>query len=263
MNAPHPPTFGHEARPTPDHHWRHVLRVAGAVMIFSVVWLYLRRFGAPIADVYVKLLFASVPVTGIVLIGASFVIGPLAHFWPGRWASYLPLRKHYGLLGIFFVSFHVFWALARLTPAHYPQFFGAGDAFTAAAELSMLAGVASLMLFAIDGVISIPSVEERMRRESWRAAQRLGYLALALAMLHFLLLKWKGWIAIGLWPYALPPLSLLLFVFLLLVFALRVAALLSPGTSGGGETTVPNVKDDPRTRSAAGTGGERAATWQS
>ncbi|PVE25461.1 hypothetical protein DC522_06075 [Microvirga sp. KLBC 81] len=224
-------SHAHDASRTAPHPWRSVLLAACAIMAFSVVWLYLRRFGAPIGEVYVKLVFASVPVTGMVLIGICFLIGPLAHFSPSAWTKHLRLRKPYGLLGLFFVAFHTLWALVRLAPAHYPEFFGPNGALTPAAELSMLAGVASLMILAVQGITSLPSVEARMAIASWRAVQRLGYLALALALGHFLVIKWQGWVAIGQWPYGLPPLSLLLLVFLVAVFGMRLAALFSSGTS--------------------------------
>jgi len=200
-------------------------------MVFSIVWLYLRRFGAPIGKVYVKLLFASIPVTGVALIGICFLLGPLARFWPGAWVKHLGLRKPYGLLGLFLVVFHTLWAMVRLMPAHYPEFFGPNGALTPAAELSMLAGVTSLMIFAVQGVASLPSIEEKMKKSSWRLVQRLGYLALALALGHFLLIKWQGWVNIEQWPYHLPPLSLLLFAFILLVFGMRLASLFPSGKS--------------------------------
>lgn len=238
-------TSAPQARNTPQtgpHPWRSVLLTACAIMAFSVAWLYLRRFGAPISTVYVKLLFASIPVTGMVLIGVCFLIGPLAHFWPDAWTKRLHLRKPYGLLGLGFVAFHTLWAMVRLAPAHYPELFGPNGALTPAAELSMLASVASLMIFAVEGITSLPSVEERMESASWRSVQRLGYLALVLALGHFLLIKWQGWVNIGQWPYSLPPLSLLLLAFVVLVFGMRLASLLSSGSSKAGSAQAANYK---------------------
>lgn len=210
-----------DAGPRP---WRQALRLAGAILLFCMAWLYLRRWGAPFHAVYLKLLFASVAATGTALIGISFALGPLARIAPDAWRAHVSLRKHCGLLGFWLVVFHVVWALARLAPAHYGEFFGPGGALTPTAELALLAGVAALMIFSVQALASVPSIEARMQRADWLRVQRLGYAALALALAHLALLKWGGWMAVSGWRFGLPPLSLLLAAGLVLVFALRLLA---------------------------------------
>lgn len=222
------PVAAHETRTVPAHPWRQALYAAAVLMLFGMAWLYLRRFGAPLGEVWVKLLFAAIPVTGVGLIVLCFAAGPLTRLWPRIGAPWLPRRKQLGLLGFFFVVFHVFWALARLSPPHYPSFFDASGTLSATAELSMLAGVASLMIFSVQGLSSLPSVMERMLASSWRATQRLGYLALALGGLHLALLKWTGWVQVSHWSHGLPPLSLLLMLAMVLMAVLRLAVLALP-----------------------------------
>src|SRR3989344_5809266 len=110
--------------------WRKVIAVATAILLFSAGYLWLRRFGTPFLEVYIKLLFPAVAVTGTALLSISFLLGPMARFWPSRFVPLLPLRKHYGLAGFFLIAFHVIWGLVRISPANYSRYFDASGALT-------------------------------------------------------------------------------------------------------------------------------------
>ncbi len=208
--------------------WGEVIRVGVFIFLFSAAWLYLRRFGAPLEEVYVKLLFASLPVTGVFLIGMSFAIGPLARFFPAYWAPRLPLRKQYGLGGFFLVAAHVLWGIVRLSPAYIFSLFGNILGTQDVVAISMILGFIGFLLFFFPAAASLSWISKRITPNMWRILQRIGYLAFALGIAHFTLLKWEGWTAFSSWPYGLPPLSLLLFVFVVAVFAVRACALFLP-----------------------------------
>jgi DMSO/TMAO reductase YedYZ heme-binding membrane subunit len=202
--------------------------VSLAVFLFFVILHYLRRLGNPIAEIAFPILFNSVALTSVILIGLSFLIGPLARFWPETWIPRLPLRKHYGVLGFFLAAIHVLWALAIMTPAQYPDLYEQSGELSATGNLSMLFGIVSFVILAGISVTSLPSMEERMSRRAWLLAQRTGYIALLAATAHFSVIKWRGWLDPAHWTYYLPPGTFVAFVFVAFVFVLRLLVLFFP-----------------------------------
>ncbi|TSC75874.1 MAG: hypothetical protein G01um101430_44 [Parcubacteria group bacterium Gr01-1014_30] len=188
--------------------WKNAILAGFVIFLFSAAWLYLRRWGAPLSEVYVKLSFSGVAVSGTALIAMAYLFGSMAHFWPETWEAKKGLRKYYGLFGFYLIVLHSTWGFLYL----YPSFV----------DLPFILGILAFLVFSVVAFASLSFVAERMATSVWLFVQRLGYLALLLATVHFALLKWRGWLAFSSWPYFLPPLSLLLFIFVTFVFIMRI-----------------------------------------
>ncbi|OGG45048.1 hypothetical protein A2673_03090 [Candidatus Kaiserbacteria bacterium RIFCSPHIGHO2_01_FULL_50_13] len=209
--------------------WKSAIKIAVGVFVFSVVYLYLRRFGLPISDVYIKLSFTGVAVVGIVLIAHSYLVGSLAHFWPRAFEAKKSFRKYYGLTGFYLIIVHSAWGVfLKLNPDYYAKHFDKIDpARVQLVDIPFALGLAGLLLFVAVAAVSLPVIAKRMTPSAWLFIQRLGYIALTLGTIHFALIKWKGFLAYHAWPYFLPPLSLLIFIFIIFVFVMRLAQTLT------------------------------------
>ncbi|MEX0917335.1 MAG: ferric reductase-like transmembrane domain-containing protein [Candidatus Paceibacterota bacterium] len=218
--------------------WTYAIIMGAVVFLVSALYLWARRWGMPLEDVAFKLSFAGLAVAGMTLLSLSFLLGPLARFWPNTFVKHLPLRKQYGIVGYFIIMAHVVWGLATFSPAIFPKFFSDGS-LKATTIMLLLFGVVAFVLFSIVAFTSIPKIAQQMSPKIWKSTQRIGYLALFLALIHFSVVKYKGWLNIDGWPYLpdtipflslvpLPPLSLILFLFIVFVFVMRVMAMLFP-----------------------------------
>src|SRR3989338_6248054 len=229
---------------SPQHPWMRAFLLALVAFLVAAGYLWLRRWGAPLYTVLYKISFAGLATAGTFLLAYSYGIGPFARFFPRLFVSELSMRKYYGLLGYFLIVVHVVWALATFGPKRYPRLFVEGE-FTTITIVSLILGVTAFALFSIVAFTSMQRIATNMSTDAWKTTQRVGYLGLLVALVHFTVLKYKGWLAIATWPslpvdyfsflsfVSLPPLSLLLFVFIVGVFLLRGLAIVCPGQLPG------------------------------
>ena len=163
--------------------------------------------------------------TSVVLIGLSFVLGPLSKFWPNSFKKYLTLRKYFGVFGFGIGALHAFTTLLMFNPNYYPRMFDKAGKLTAQGELSMLFGILALFVFSAVAITSFPSIEEKMDKGKWLMIQRVGYLAYFFVMLHLVFMGYRGWLNPKTWPGGLWPISLISFLIVLFVFVLRFMAI--------------------------------------
>lgn len=216
-----------DIKQTTDNNWPRALRVTAAVLIFFVLQHYFRRFGQPIEKIYFSILFNSIALTGLTMIAASYLIGPLARLWPVKWIKYRDIRKQFGLIGLAFVAFHVFLALTVLAPAYYPKIFSEGGKLSELGQISMLTGVLGFVIFIILAITSLPSVATNMTERGWLFVQRSGLIAIILSVLHFAVFKWRGWFDWNNWNNNIPPGTFVATVFVALVFLIRAIVYVS------------------------------------
>ncbi len=167
-------------------------------------------------------------VTSAILIGLSYLMGPLAHFWPKTFEPKVHYRKYFGLFGFGIASVHAFISLLLFSPAYYPRFFLETGKLTFAGELSMLFGVLALFVFVIPAVTSLHEVMESLGGQKWLLSQRIGYIAYVLVLLHVVVMSWKGWLDSTKWPGGLVPLSLIISVIIMAVLLIRLLAIMIP-----------------------------------
>tara|TARA_Y100000310_G_C20339154_1_gene648958 strand:+ start:12 stop:683 length:672 start_codon:yes stop_codon:yes gene_type:complete len=185
--------------------------------------LYFRRFNY---NLYIA--NKAIASAAVMLIGVSFLIGPLARFWPDTWVSKLYLRKHFGVFGFAVAVLHIIITLILLSPEQYPKLYTEAGTLNATAQWSLLLGTLAILMFAVISITSIPSIERAMSKRKWLIIQRTGYLAFLFVLIHLVQLKYKGWINLDNWLNGLPPGSLVPFVFILIVFFMRFLVMISP-----------------------------------
>lgn len=163
-----------------------------------------------------------------ILIGFSFLLGPLARFWPNKFVPHLYLRKHLGLLGFGIAALHSLMSLALLNPSYYPKFFSANGRLNFMGETSMLSGILAFLVFAAISITSLPPIEKYMDQNQWKFVQRLGYLAYVFVLVHVTVMGFQGWFRPEAWQFALASISLISALFIIFVLVMRIAVIIFP-----------------------------------
>lgn len=205
----------------PSTLWLNTLIFSFIVLVTFSFYLFIRRGGFEIFSL--NQAFAA---TGMILIGLSFALSALCHFWD-IFDSKIIYRKHLGLLGFAFVLAHIFIILFPLsTNFPFPSYFLTSDQIT-----PFISAVLALLIFMMMAAISNRFAIDELGGAHWRMLLRTGYIAYFLALVHIGFSTYNFWLR---WfstftPY-LPPLSLLVFVFGVLVLILRIALWFSTRT---------------------------------
>lgn len=168
--------------------------------------------------------------TGMYLIGLSFALSGLTYFW-NFVDTKVVYRKYLGLVGFYYVFSHSLFSLVNyllIPSAPQPSFdleynWRVGEMLISN-SWAFLSALVSLGIFAYMTIISNKYSMLELGGLIWRKQLRyLGYFAYALIVIHFGLKRfdvWTNWLSE---PNGLPPHSLILIVFVFLVFVLRIA----------------------------------------
>lgn len=202
------------------------LTLAYAIIRYNVVR------SVPIDQIPLYIANKSVALTATIFIGLSFLLGPLAHFWPKRFEHKLYLRKYLGVYGFGIAALHGVMSLMLFGAAYYPRYFDTVTGkMTLGGESAVLFGILAFIIFSAIAVTSLPSVEEKMQPEQWKSVQRLGYIAFFFVLLHVGILGYKGWMNPESYSFGLISISLITALFIILVFVLRTIVAISPKKS--------------------------------
>ncbi|MAF14105.1 MAG: hypothetical protein CMI53_04420 [Parcubacteria group bacterium] len=192
--------------------WIHTFIFSIFVFVGGSLYLFARRGDY---DLYIaNKVFAT---TALVLMGLSMALSGLCYFWDFVDTKII-YRKHLGVIGFGYAVLHIIVTLFFL-----PNKFAQPEWII---DHPVSAIVATLALLIFIGMVAISNrhavVELGSKR--WRALMRVGYVAFALVIVHFALLKYNGWIKwIDTHEPFLPPLSLLEVIFGVGVIILRLA----------------------------------------
>lgn len=190
-----------------------------ATMLYAVVRYNLVR-SVSFDNIPLYIFNKAIALTATILIGLSFLLGPLAHFWPSI-TQHLYLRKHLGVFGFGVAALHALISLILLTPAYYPRFFNSDGKLTFIGESSMLFGALAFVIFAGITVTSLPGIEKNMDQSRWKFIQRLGYLAYVFVLAHVALMGFRGWFRAESWQYGLASISLISALVVIFVLLMR------------------------------------------
>lgn len=107
------------------------------------------------------------------------------------------MRKHIGLLSLWFLMLHIIISLMLLSPAYYLWLYestSSDSAMNVIGETSLLFGVLGAGLYMILGVCSLPSVGSEMTSKQWQIVfGPLAWSALVCSVLHAMVMGVKSW----------------------------------------------------------------------
>lgn len=207
--------------------WGRGLAIGAGVLVVSFLYAFVRYHvlrDVPYSDIPLFTLNKSLALSSTVLIGLSFLLGPLAKLLPHRFSPHLPLRKSLGLIGFGGAAVHSVISLILLSPRYYAKFYATDGALNSIGQFSILFGVLALAVFSAVAVASLPNMFERLGEARWRRMQRLGYVGYTLVLLHVVVMGARGWANPESYAYGFISISLFSALFILFVFAMRVVA---------------------------------------
>ena len=177
--------------------------------------------GVPLSQAPLYILNKAISLGGLALLAMSFLVGKVAGL---RWAdrrTKLVVIKFCGLVGFSLIGAHVLMSLALLDPAYYAKFY-VDQKFNLIGELNLTLGIFALWCFSLPAITSLPYMYDELGADRWLRAQRIGYLGLATAAGHVLVMGLPGWLHPADWPAGMPPITALAFVVAIVPLVLRV-----------------------------------------
>lgn len=134
--------------------------------------------------------------------------------------AFLSMRKHLGLLSLWFLTVHLTMSMLMFSIAYYDRFFEDKDdpksRMTANGECSFMFGAFSASLYLVLGICSLPSVAEHMTKAQWDFVYGpIAWVALAFGTIHVICqglnVTWHKapWVNAG----YMPPITLVSTVF--------------------------------------------------
>lgn len=214
--------------------WKSVFIISFIIFLFIFTYAIIRYNvfkGVAIEHIPLFISNKAIAVTAVVLIGLSYIMGPLARFWPTVFVPKLKFRKYFGLGGFGLAAIHSIISLLLFSPSYYPKFFSDGK-LNLTGELSIVFGIIALFIFSIVAITSLPSFEQSMDRKKWLFIQRLGYVAFFLVLLHVFTMGFEGWLKPANFPGGLLPMSLIAFIIIALVLLMRLIVIIFPKKEG-------------------------------
>ena len=170
----------------------------------------------------------AIALTATILIGLSFLLGPLARFWPKMFTHHLYLRKYLGISGFAIAALHALMSLLLFSPAYYPKFFLPSGKMNLIGESSMLFGILAFLIFLAISLTSLPQIEKLLNSQQWKSIQRLGYLAYVLVLFHVVIMGWAGWWKPESWKFGLASISLISALIIIFVLLMRIIVMVFP-----------------------------------
>ena len=199
-----------------DNHskYRHVWWRAGLFSVFILLIVFGYNF-LQMNQLSLRVWNRSFADAGMFLIGASFALSGLCYFF-NFLDSKILYRRDLGLNGFYFVAIHGFYSFL------FSRFIPWFKYFESDRLLAFVPAVISLLIFLGMALISNKYAAQKLGSEKWRALLRVGYIAFILGAAHAALWgfdDWQEWFGTG----SLPPISLVITVFVGFVLLLRIA----------------------------------------
>ena len=144
------------------------------LLFFAIMFYFVVIRGQPFDFAFINRAFA---IGAVFLIGASYLLGPLARFAWKTFSTKLEYRKPLGLYGFLFAIIHILLSLL-IVPA----------ATLGSNGLSLFFGMIAILIFTLVASTSIVKIEAH-GFDRWQKIQRTGYLAFLLVILHIVILE--------------------------------------------------------------------------
>lgn len=199
------------------------LAVLALVLAYAIV-RYVGFGSVAPAQLPVFILNKALAVASVALVAIALAIGPLVRMRAiaARWMTH---RKSLGVNGFVMGALHSVLTIAMLSPVSYGKLYDRAGKLTLEGGLVVLGGVLALFVLVVPAITSATLVRTSMTAEAWQRAQKLGVVALALAIGHVAVLGWRTWLTPETWPGGLPPLTMWAVGAGVLAFAIRGTAM--------------------------------------
>lgn len=185
---------------------------------------------------------------------------------PAWLQSFLSIRKHLGLLSLWFLMVHILMSLLIFNPGYYSKFFiekSGKSKLNAIGEASFFFAIFGTAFYFILGICSLPSIGSQMTNYQWQLIYGpLAWVALVCGTVHVMIMGVKGWNKQETWPGGMPPITLTSVLIPLTIMTIKFVQLVStrviwkcihPKTEsvrqeleavGHSQLTMPNLVDD-------------------
>ncbi len=130
-------------------------------------------------DFSISELKKNAALTSLTLLSFAFLPGPLSKL-NKRYKKFLSWRKPLGLAGFIFLVLHVIPNLNFLEEDWSTQEF-----------IGILLGIIGFIIFLGMALTSNKQSVKKLTYKTWKKIQRIGYIALLLGLLHFVLLEYE------------------------------------------------------------------------
>lgn len=161
----------------------------------------------------------------LVLIGITFLIGPLSYFFPVIFDQFKTYRRFLGVSGFLVAVLHAILSFLFYFHGNFSfMLFDPNNEHI----LGVYLGIIAIGIFLLMAITSTDKAVELLGFKRWKVLQTTGYLALILVMLHFIFMETnKGVFVIK------RPLGRVIFVFGFLVLLARIIVFILTLTKGG------------------------------
>ncbi|MCR4368697.1 MAG: ferric reductase-like transmembrane domain-containing protein, partial [archaeon] len=148
-----------------------------ALIVAAFAWYYFIFRAFPVSIGFTN---AVVAFSAVIVLGFSFILGPLAKFH-NFFRAHLEYRKDFGLIGFSLASLHVLLVV--------PLLIQEGGEVTLADVVSIAVAAVAFMIFILMALTSTSKWMTTLGYENWKGLQRTGYIAIALLFAHMALLE--------------------------------------------------------------------------
>lgn len=122
---------------------------------------------------------------GLALASITFLLGPLARFWPNVFARYIPQRKYLGLFAFALIVAHTAISISLYQLTIEKIFYESPK------TLGFYAASVAFLIFLVMSATSTQKACDMLGYRTWKMVQMCGYLALVLSLAHFYILEDK------------------------------------------------------------------------
>lgn len=189
-----------------------------SLLLFTIMFVYVSYYYGYTSVSIGNKVVADV---AIFLLGIVLIMGPLTRIFD-IFDHYILYRKELGVLAFFYALLHGILSLRALPLTYYLSHLH-----------TFIPGISSLLILFILFVLSFEHIISHINRTTWWHIQNWGArIAVLLALTHFVLMKYSGWInwyqqggSVAILRSYLPSMGLLMGSFGLFVLIIRIAEL--------------------------------------
>ena len=193
-----------------------VLTMTYAVLRYNILGT------VPLKDIPLFILNKAVSLSSLILLTASFSIGPLKNLGIKLPLHFINSRHVYGMIGFILTLIHVFISLILLSPVMYSKFFLENGSLSFSAGLSMLGGVLSIAILWFYNWRSQHHLKESRLFNQFTTSRKLILTTLFFVAIHLFFMGYKNWITPATWQGGLPPISLISFIIFSIGFIINL-----------------------------------------